>query len=413
MNNIRSIAIYLPQFHQIPENDEAWGNGFTEWTNVKKAVPVFKGHYQPHIPDESLGYYDLREPEVMVSQAALAQKYGIYGFAFYHYWFNGRRLLETPLDNMLKTGEPDFPFCYIWANENWSKRWDGSDDEIIIKQDYSHVDDIEHINFLCKNVFSDKRYIQIDNKPLFLVYRTELIPNIKETVKIWRKVARENGFQDLYLVRIDNIIKNINPEEIGFDAVMEFAPDWGSIKNRVIVNNYNLIDYQDVIESMIAKSYMYKTFNCIFPGWDNSPRRKNLSGSIFINNRPELFKLFMTAQIHNTLKRNSNRDEQILFINAWNEWGEGCHIEPDKKHGYVYLEICMDVLKTYIDPYNEVFITNYIKHLRKIKELEHSLKFSINFSKHKTGRFLIGILKFFKRNLQRINSIWTLIRYKK
>jgi lipopolysaccharide biosynthesis protein len=338
----------------------------------------------------------------MVKQAKLAKEHGIYGFAYYHYWFNGKRLLETPLDNMLKTGKPDFPFCYIWANENWSKRWDGTDDEIIIRQDHNHGDDINHITFLCKNVFCDHRYIRIDNKPLFLIYRTELIPDIKKTVKIWRQIAKENGFKDLYLVRIDHIIKNIDPEIINFNAAMEFGPDMGSIQDFKRINNYDIIDYENVIENMLAKQHSYKTFNCIFPGWDNSPRRKKLSGTIFINNRPELFKLFMNGQINNTLKRNSDKDEQILFINAWNEWGEGCHIEPDVKHGYVYLEICKDLLLTQCDPYNDVFITNYLKHLKRVKELERSLKFSINVSEYKVGRLLINILKFLKRNYHKL-----------
>ncbi len=174
MDNPKLIAIYLPQFHAIPENDEWWGGGFTDWTNVIKAKPLFKEHYQPHIPHKSIGYYDLRDQNILVYQAALAKEHGIYGFAYYHYWFNGKRLLNVPIDNMLKSGEPDFPFCLIWANENWTKRWDGHDNEVLIKQEYSFEDDRRHIRFLCENVFPDKRYMKINEKPVFVVYRPEL-----------------------------------------------------------------------------------------------------------------------------------------------------------------------------------------------------------------------------------------------
>jgi lipopolysaccharide biosynthesis protein len=397
MNKIRTIAIYLPQYHSIPENDKAWGEGFTEWDNVRKAVPIFEGHYQPHVPHETVGYYDLSDPEVLVRQASMAREHGIYGFAFYHYWFNGKRLLEKPLDNMLASKKPDFPFCYIWANENWSKRWDGTENELIIRQEHSQEDNIDHITFLCKNVFSDHRYIKIDNKPLFLIYRTEIIPDIENMVKTWKRIAREFGFLDLYLVRVDNVVKNVNPKDLGFNAILEFGPDFTAVKDSKIVNNYNVINYEKLIEKMIAKEHNYLTFNCVFPGWDNSPRRKNLRGSIFINNDPDLFKLFMNSQIINTLKRNTSKEEQLLFINAWNEWGEGCHIEPDMKNGYTYLEICKETLcqdsRTYYD-----FVTEkYIEQVKKIDELEKTLKFSIKLMNFSIGRIIIRLTKILKR----------------
>ena len=337
---IKPIAIYLPQFHPIPENDKAWGEGFTEWTNVKKAKPLFEGHYQPHVPHEDVGYYDLRDPEVMVRQAAMAKKYGIYGFAFYHYWFNGKRLLETPLDNMLKTGKPDFPFLYIWANENWTKRWDGSDNEIIQEQHYSHEDDLNHIRFLCENVFSDKRYITIDEKPVFAVYRTELFPDIKETARIWREEVKRYGFKDLYLVRVEHFVANLNPATIGFDAAMEFAPDLRCLGDfEEVIDDYQLTyanaNYKEIITRMIDKHFDYKAFRCVFPSWDNSARKKK---DIFITtqNSPELFAYFFNQLLFYT-EQNLEKNEQLIFVNAWNEWAEGCHIEPDQKSGYAYL----------------------------------------------------------------------------
>lgn len=344
---IKPIAIYLPQFHAIPENDKAWGEGFTEWTNVRKAKPLFDGHYQPHIPHEDVGYYDLSDPEVMIRQAAMAKKYGIYGFAFYHYWFNGKRLLETPLDNMLTTGKPDFPFLYIWANENWTKRWDGLDNEIIIKQDYSHEDDLNHIRFLCSNVFSDKRYITIDNKPVFMVYRTELLPDIKKTALIWREEAKKYGFKDLYLVRVENFRADINPIDIGFDASMEFAPDSRCIDLNKATRIFNSDSikydyYSTVINTCLKDERNYPWFRCVSPGWDNSARKQR-NATIFINNNPELFKFFLVnSVIYNQNQRFLN--DNLVFINAWNEWGEGCHLEPDEANGYIYLEKVKEIV---------------------------------------------------------------------
>lgn len=345
---IKPIAIYLPQYHPIPENDKAWGDGFTEWTNVRKAKPLFEGHYQPHIPHEDVGYYDLRDPEVMVRQAAMAKAYGIYGFAFYHYWFNGKRLLETPLDNMLKSGTPDFPFLYIWANEHWSKRWDGSDHEIIQEQHYSHEDDLNHIRFLCENVFSHKRYITIDDKPVFHVYRTELFPDIKETARIWREEAKKFGFKDLYLVRVENFVAGINPLDIGFDAAMEFAPDRGSVNpiySTTIDNRVQAAqDYKSTVINTMCKTITpFSYFRSVFPTWDNTPRRSG-SATLYKNVSIEYFKYYFINAIAYT-ESHQKDDSQFVFINAWNEWGEGCHIEPDIMNGYLYLSTIKDILE--------------------------------------------------------------------
>jgi len=374
---IKPIAIYLPQFHTIPENDKAWGDGFTEWTNVRKAQPLFDNHYQPHVPHEDVGYYDLRDPEVLVRQAAMAKEYGIYGFAYYHYWFNGKRLLETPLDNMLQSGKPDFPFLYIWANENWTKRWDGSENNIIIEQHYSKEDDLEHIRFLCQNVFSDKRYITIDDKPVFIVYRTELLPDIKETVRVWREEVRKFGFKDLYLIRVENFRDDINPLEIGFDAAMEFAPDGKKSPFVVdIIRENAIIDYPASINKRSLKvDRDFSWFRCVYNGWDNSSR-KSINAGIFINNTPELFKQYFYRMVQYT-KRVLPEEQQFIFMNAWNEWAEGCHLEPDKKSGYAYLNAMRDVIvdKSKSDKldYYRFIETNLSKTLKINRQLNDEL----------------------------------------
>ena len=201
-NKLRSIAFYLPQYHPIPENDEWWGKGFTEWTNVTKAKPIFRDHYQPHLPAD-LGYYDLRLPEVRQAQAELAKEYGIGGFCYYHYWFSGKRLLERPFNEVLASGKPDFPFCLCWANESWSRRWDGQETQVLTKQTYDGVSDTKnHIHWLIK-AFKDPRYIRINDKPLFLIYRAKEIPELERMIVIWREEAEKAGLTGLYLCSVD------------------------------------------------------------------------------------------------------------------------------------------------------------------------------------------------------------------
>ena len=226
-NGVRLIAFYLPQYHPIPENDEWWGKGFTEWRNVVRAKPLFKGHYQPHLPAD-LGFYDLRVPETREAQAELAQTHGITGFCYYHYWFNGRRVLNRPFDEVLRTGSPRLPFCLCWANENWTRRWDGANSDVLLQRRYSAEDDQAHIEHLIA-AFSDDRYIKINGRPLFLVYRTISLPRPAQTAEIWRKACRAAGFPDLYLMRVESDRKDIEPATIGFDGAVEFAPHWAWI----------------------------------------------------------------------------------------------------------------------------------------------------------------------------------------
>lgn len=362
-DEIKPIALYLPQFHPIKENDEWWGKGFTEWTNVTKSKPKFSGHYQPHLPAD-MGFYDLRLLDTMIAQAELAKSYGVYGFCFYHYWFNGKLLLETPIEQMLRSGKPDFPFCLCWANENWTRRWDGEETNVLIKQDYHLEDDYAHIQYLLP-FFKDKRYIKIDGKPVYLMYRTELHPNINEAVKIWRSEAKKAGFEDLYLIRVENFERDLDPSKHGFDASMEFAPDFAielqkyskknpfahlarkalhlsSIKESAYLNN-RVFNYEDMVEEMVNKRQKdYKYFRCVFPSWDNSARRQK-DATIFLNSTPEKFQEWVTKTVK-YVNKNFKKDEKILFINAWNEWAEGCHLEPDQAYGHRYLQALKDGL---------------------------------------------------------------------
>ena len=285
---VRLIAFYLPQFHPIPENDQWWGKGFTEWRNVVTGRSLFRDHYQPHLPAD-LGFYDLRVPEVREAQANLAREYGIYGFCYYHYWFNGRRLLQRPFEEVLAFGKPDFPFCLCWANENWTRTWDGGDDQILLAQDYNHEDDLAHITTLMP-AFRDKRYIKVSGKPIFLVYRTTSLPDPAKTANIWREAAERSGIGDLYLIRVESFGERIDPRSIGFDASVEFAPHceltkpkYEKIHNRILSQagitsraylKNRIIDYEDLMESMLnVREAEHVKFHCLTPAWDNSPRK--------------------------------------------------------------------------------------------------------------------------------------------
>lgn len=357
MPKTRAIAFYLPQYHPIPENDEWWGKGFTEWRNVVSARPLFPGHYQPHIPAD-LGFYDLRLPEAREAQAALAREHGIHGFCYYHYWFNGRRVLERPFNEVLASGKPEFPFCLCWANENWTRVWDGGDKHVLLEQNYSTADDVEHFNSLIP-AFLDKRYIRIDGRPLFLVYRAELLPDPARTAEIWRDLARRAGIGEIYLAKVENL-ESYDPGTIGFDASVEFAPDNVTIGKilyrdrvsrwlaaaRVIPRAYldhTVSHYGALAEGMMRReSPEFNRFRCVTPGWDNTARRKQ-GGWIYVESTPEKFGEWLRSAVRKTEARFQG-DERIVFINAWNEWAEGNHLEPDLEWGRAYLEQAKSVL---------------------------------------------------------------------
>lgn len=331
---IPALAFYLPQYHPIPENDQWWGPGFTDWHNVRKARPLFPGHDQPHQPGE-LGYYDLRSAEVRQRQADLARGYGISGFCYYYYWFHGRSLLELPLKEMLARGKPDFPFCLCWANENWTRRWDGQDSEILIQQTYSPEDDVALIRSLLP-AFSDPRYFRYKGKPLFLVYRPDALPNAFATTQRWRDITREEGIGELFLVAVETFqVTYSHPGEWGFDAALDFQPDF---RNLGIPTSrfygHSVYDYEKVVKKMIQKKETaYRRFPCVMPGWDNSARRKEkaiiLQGSL-----PEIYERWLW----HVVQQEASQKDPLIFLNAWNEWAEGNHLEPDLRFAAAYLE---------------------------------------------------------------------------
>ena len=350
MKTIRTIAIYLPQFHPIEINDKAWGKGFTEWTNVTKAKPQFPGHYQPRLPRD-LGYCDLRCEETRLEQVEYAKRYGIDAFCFYHYWFNGKRIMNMPIDKWLETGKPDFPFMLCWANENWSRGWNGHPDDLLIAERYSHEDDLNHIHFLIK-LFKDPRYLRVDNKPVFAIYNSKLHPHMAECINTWRTEARKEGIE-LYLIRVETYESTgaIHLKD-GFDAAMEFQPHcrygYGKKTEMVcrIVNMFTkkifkkkiistVFDYGKYSKNAIKHfDQSYKRYPCVTPMWDNSPRHKPFFA--LHNSTPSKFKYWL-SQIYSKFVPYSS-EENLIFINAWNEWAEGNYLEPDMKWGTKYLE---------------------------------------------------------------------------
>jgi len=339
---VRLIAFYLPQFHSIAENDAWWGEGFTEWFNVNPAQPQFQGHYQPHVSGE-LGCYSLLDASTQYRQIELAKLYGVGGFCFYTYWFDGKLLLEEPIENYLNDSGMDFPFCLCWANENWSRRWDGLDSEILISQKHSPEDDLAFIQHISKYM-KDKRYINIDGKPLLVIYRPSLLPSIKETAKLWRDWCRHNGIGEIYLA-YTQAFEMTDPSDYGFDAAIEFPPNnslppcvTDLVKPLNKSFEANVFDWRVFVErSRNYKKPKYMLFRGVCPSWDNTARRKN-KGTIFINNTPEGFQEWLSNAVEETCKRISNPNERLIFVNAWNEWAEGAHLEPDERNGYAYLE---------------------------------------------------------------------------
>lgn len=359
MSEIRFIAIYLPQFHPIPENDKWWGKGFTEWTNVTKGVPFFNGHYQPKLPSD-MGFYDLRNKETRAEQVALAKKYGIEGFAYYHYWFKGKRLIERPFNEVLESGEPDFPFCLIWANETWSRRWLGEEYDILIKQEYCKEDDIAHAKYLAK-AFADRRYITIDGRPLFTIYRPLDLPDITATIDIIREISFQTLGIEPFIVASNSHTKNSDDLlKMGFDGILNFRPQLavlpyafkdGFVRDRLIRNIkkfivfsgiYKIYDYEEALDLMkkIEPLNFDNIIPSVFVGWDNTARR-DVNGIIIKDNHPHLFEKELLRVKRKLMKSDPNLG--LIFVNAWNEWAEGNYLEPDIKHRYSYLQAVKNV----------------------------------------------------------------------
>jgi lipopolysaccharide biosynthesis protein len=344
--DIRLIAFYLPQFHPIPENDRWWGKGFTEWTNVVRGSPQFPGHYQPQLPAD-LGFYDLRVPEVREAQARLAAEYGIAGFCYHHYWFGGKRLLERPFNEVLASGKPDFPFCLCWANENWTRRWDGLESEVLIRQQHSDRDDIAFIHSLFP-AFRDRRYIRVNGKPLLIVYRTTLLPDPARTARIWREEAHKAGLGELYLCRAETFTsygQHEEPGRIGFDAALEFPPHAifsARVHESVLLPDSDfegeIFDYRHVMyHALIRRAPSFPLFRGVMPSWDNTARKRNKS-YVFLHSSPGDYERWLTETVRLARIEHPDEQERLIFINAWNEWAEGCHLEPDQRYGLQYLE---------------------------------------------------------------------------
>lgn len=332
----RLIAFYLPQFHPIPENDEWWGAGFTEWRNVMKAKPLFPGHYQPHMPGE-LGFYDLRVPEVREAQAALARQFGIYGFCYYHYWFHGRRLLEAPFNDVLESGTPDLPFALCWANEDWTRNWDARTGSILVQQRHSPEDDLAHIRWLLE-AFGDSRYIKVDGRPLMLVYRVKQLLDPKRMTDLWRSEAQKAGFPDLYLCKVESHGDYDDPEAVGFDASVAFLPRGAArlLEPFAGFREHTVLDYAEAvaIEQALPPT-PFKRIPTVMTNWDNTPRRKS-GAVIFSGSTPEAYERWLRSVVQST--SGEREEDNLVFVMAWNEWAEGNHLEPDERYGRRYLE---------------------------------------------------------------------------
>ena len=372
MDRKKVIAFYLPQYHTIPENDASYGKGFTEWTNVKKASPLFKNHNQPRVPEKN-NYYNLLDTEVMIGQAELAKKYVIYGFCYYHYWFkNGKKLLEKPLEAMLKDKRVDIPFMLCWANENWTRKWDGGNNEIIVEQDYGDYEDLKkHIDYLC-DFFRDERYIKIDGKPVFVIYKPEIIPNIKKVIGFIRKRVKENGFSGIVIMsQYPDYFFACKKSDL-LDYHIQFEPKFiqdyeiermnlkrRKLKHFMLSHNMNYLyqillqkyqkekkkelvhrnydkDWQEIINYPVDDK---RTVAGAFVDWDNTPR--NRLGLVYDNTTPEKFYYFFKKLVDKVDKEYAL---DYIFINAWNEWAEGAYLEPDEKNHYKYLEAVKRVM---------------------------------------------------------------------
>lgn len=346
----RVIAFYLPQFHPIPENDEWWGKGFTEWTNVARAKPLFKGHEQPHLPAD-LGFYDLRLPEVRVAQSEMAASYGLEGFCYWHYWFSGRRLLERPFNEVLASGQPDFPFCLGWANESWTGVWNNEPRRMLLEQTYHGLeDDRAHFNYLL-TAFRDHRYMTVDGKPLLLIYKPLKLPDAKRRLDQWREWAVQAGLKGLYIIG-NNQLDFDNPAALGLDGCvvttlgvltaknpmvnkMEWL-FWG-LRKKLSLGGPRTIKYKEAIKHLIPDltAFDFESYPCAYPNWDHTPR-SGRKGLVLTGSTPGLFEKHLRAAVNAVSSKND--EHRIVFLKSWNEWAEGNYIEPDMRWGRAYLE---------------------------------------------------------------------------
>ncbi|UGB44984.1 glycoside hydrolase family 99-like domain-containing protein [Frateuria edaphi] len=341
------IAFYLPQFHPIPQNDAWWGEGFTEWTNVARALPQFEGHAQPRLPG-TLGFYDLRLPQVMRRQMELARQYGIGAFCSYFYWFGGERLLEQPLLQWLEDPSLNLALCLCWANENWSRRWDGRAEDILIGQRHSPEDDLAFIAHVARWL-RDPRYLRVQGKPLLLVYRPGLLPDPKATAARWRDWCREAGIGEIHLAYVQSFDR-VDPRDIGFDAAVEFPPNNATpapitARQRLLDPEYrgDVYDWRELArQAMALPDPPYPRYPGVNPGWDNEPRRSG-KGRVFTHASPRGYRDWLRQAI--AVARRRQPDQPLVFVNAWNEWAEGAVLEPDARLGHAWLQATRDALR--------------------------------------------------------------------
>ena len=361
---VRAIAFYLPQFHPVPENDAFWGAGFTEWRNVARARPRFRGHEQPHLPAD-LGFYDLRLAETRLAQADMARRAGLSGFCYYHYWFSGRRVLHRPFESVLRAGAPDFPFMLCWANENWTRAWDGGADELLLTQRYSDGDTIAHARHLVP-AFADPRHIRIGSRPVFAVYNTDDLPDPRRWSDLFRETCLEEGI-DPYLIRVERYLDRDTrpPAALGFDAALEFQPFSRSFRRwlttrpdlkrnparrvahrarralgglRSLDTHFDLRAFIEFDTRQKAPDYVH--FPGVCPSWDNSARRPPGKAIVFRHSSPALFADWLAAKARSV---RPEKDANLLFVNAWNEWAEGNHLEPCLRHGHAWLDALQQI----------------------------------------------------------------------
>lgn len=357
-NSTKIIAMYLPQFHDFPENIQWFGRGFTEWSNTSKTVPQYAGHYQPHIPID-VGYYSLSNTDVYKRQIELAKKYGIYGFCFYYYWYSGAKIMEKPIQAILNDKSLDFPFFLFWANEDWTRLWGGDGStEILHKQEILEGDTQKFMNDILPYM-KDDRYIKILNKPLLIIYDPQKYPHevYIEFVKQIRNIAKDNGFEDLYILTTSWRVQQSEMNEKDYvkkymlDGIFEFYPQGMHLiceqKPEKIINPQFRGTCFDISKYIKNKTYLYEYSANLFkgccPNWDNTPR-KCYSHTFVYQNTPADYKSWLKGII-NWTQKNKRKEEQFVFVNAWNEWAEGAHLEPDQKYGYAYLQATKEALE--------------------------------------------------------------------
>jgi len=367
----RLIAFYLPQYHPIPENDTWWGKGFTEWTNVAKAKPLFRGHYQPRLPAD-LGFYDLRVPEVREAQSELARNAGIEGFCYYHYWFSGKRLLERPFNEVLESGKPDFPFCLCWANHTWSGIWYGAPNHVLIEQTYPGREDWRRHFYALKEAFLDPRYMRVDGRPIFVIFRPEDVPNLSGFIQEWQDLAVQSGLPGIYFVAhlfhnesewdfrspgfdgclivshvkafswsARNLVKRVsNPRLKTTSAEGEMRAWLWRRFRRSVGQFYDVRLYRHALPYLLGDGAKEPdVFPCVIPNWDNTPRAET-RGIVLHDSTPDLFRLHLRQALE--LADSGPLDRRLVFIKSWNEWAEGNYLEPDQKFGHEYLQVISD-----------------------------------------------------------------------